>query len=90
MPTNNTLSDIKYKLFLRCINEWRLTDFAVAEDNPAGCTAQEIADFKTFRAAWKTIMDGDMDNYSIDVSAEMLVGNLTIPDYPTGWRIMRF
>jgi len=87
MPANNSLTDIKYKIILRARAEWELTQFTVMADNPAGLTSAEIAAFTTYRAAWKTLMDGDMSAYSIDSSAEMLIAGITIPEYPDGWSI---
>ena len=88
MPNNNTVSDLKYKLQLRGKEEIQETTFSVAPDNPRGLSADEIADFKTYRAAWASLMATVPDDAQIDVSAEMLIRGITIPDFPEGWLIM--
>ena len=87
MPANNSLTDIKYKIILRARAEWELTQFTVMPDNPSGLTSAEVTAFKAYRAAWQTLIDGDMSAYKIDSSAEMLISGITIPTYPDGWSI---
>ena len=88
MPTNNTMSDIKYKISLRARAEWELTQFTQQPDNPAGLTSADVTAFAEYRKAWKDLMDGDMSQYSIDASAEMLIKGITIPEIPEGWQVM--
>jgi len=82
------MTDIKYKIALRARAEWELTQFTQMPDNPAGLTASEISAFAAYRKAWKDILDGDMSKYKIDITAEMLISGLEIPDFPDGWQIM--
>ena len=89
MPDNNSISDIKYKCILRARAEWELTDFAVAPDNPAKLTADEIASFKTYRAAWTALID-KADEMSIDRNSEMMITGFADlkPDFPAGWDVV--
>ena len=87
MAGENTLSDIRYKLILRCKGELSITDNAIAEDNPFNLTAAEKTDFLAYRKAWVDIAFGDISNIIIDLRSEMLLNGFDHPVFPEGWCI---
>ena len=87
-PANNSLTDVKYKLILRARAECEISAFTVADGNPAGLTAADIAAWKVYRKAWNDIAKGNLDNIKIDVAAEMLVTGFDRPEMPDGWITM--
>ena len=88
MAGENTLSDIRYKLILRCKGELSITDNAIAEDNPFNLTAAEKTDFLAYRKAWVDIAFGDISNIIIDLRSEMLLNGFDHPVFPEGWSII--
>ena len=86
--TNNTLGDAKYKLMLRGIAELQMTSFTQDADNPRKCTADEIAEWKVYRAAWHELMTNPPDTIEFDRTSVMLMKGFTIPDMPEGWVVM--
>ena len=87
MAGENTLSDIRYKLILRCKGELSITDNAIVEDNPFNLTAAEKTAFLAYRKAWVDIAFGDISAVSVDQFAEMLVSGFDHPTIPEGWCI---
>ena len=85
---NNTLGDIKYKIYLRGINELELTQFTVAEDNPRKLSAAEITAWKAYRAEWAALMETPPEGAKTSITGEMYLTGITIPVIPEGWTIM--
>ena len=88
MAANNSLTDIRYKLILRCKGELSFSDSFVAPDNPFNLTAAEKTAFLAYRKAWVDIAFGDISAVSVDQFAEMLISGFTHPDIPDGWCII--
>lgn len=87
MPTDNSLTDLKYKVILRTRAAWEMTAFTQDPDNPANLTETEIADFKTFRNKWNDLLDV-VDNGTYDPVNGGVIGNLDDPPLPSGWIYM--
>ena len=88
MAANNALTDIRYKLILRCQGELGITDSAVAPDNPFNLTAAEKTAFLAYRQAWVDIAFGDISDVYTDLYAESLLAGFDHPEIPAGWCII--
>jgi len=85
---NNTMGDVKYKIYLRGMEELKMSHFTVAEDNPRGLTAAEITDWKRYRTEWAALMLSPPEGASTSTSAEMFLTGIDIPVMPDGWVVM--
>ena len=65
-------------------NELMVTRGFVADDNPWGCTAREIANWKKYRKAWADIAQGDKSKINFTGNGDWLIA-VQQPNPPPGW-----